>query len=158
MSARLSRFLENQAKANGPNGPNGTHVDSGIRTSRSTEIEIDRQPEVGSSGNPGPSTAVPLGPLGPKSEDPSREAGKEPKVERPSWTDDRAWLADIRHARDDAAKLAVLADWVAAAGGETCGRNVMLPALCPPRERRLAELELRRMCRQAGLEILENQP
>jgi hypothetical protein len=53
--------------------------------------------------------------------------------------------------------MAILAAWVAAAGGETVGRTVMLPVLRPHRERRLAEIELRRMCRQAGLEILEDE-
>jgi hypothetical protein len=33
----------------------------------------------------------------------------------------------------------------------------MIPALRPHRERRLAELELRRMCRQLGLEVLEEE-
>jgi hypothetical protein len=76
---------------------------------------------------------------------------------RPDWTDDRAWIREIRHATDEAAKLLVLAGWVAAAGGETMARTVMLPALRPRNERRLAELELRRMCEQAGLEILEDE-
>jgi hypothetical protein len=37
------------------------------------------------------------------------------------------------------------------------GRTVMLPALRPHRDRRLAEVELRRMCEQAGLEVLEDE-
>jgi hypothetical protein len=73
------------------------------------------------------------------------------------WTDDRAWIAGIRDAPDEGSKLAVLAVWVAAAGGETVGRTVMLPALRPSPERRLAELELRRMCRQLGLEVPEEE-
>ena len=75
----------------------------------------------------------------------------------PHWTDDRAWISDIVRAPDAAAKLAVLADWIARAGGETVDRTVMLPALRPRHERRLAEVELRRMCRQAGIEILEDE-
>jgi hypothetical protein len=76
----------------------------------------------------------------------------------PTWTDDQAWIAYIHHARDEAAKLEVLAAWVTAASGETCGRTVMLPALRPHWERRLAELELRRMIEQFGLEVLEDEP
>jgi hypothetical protein len=76
---------------------------------------------------------------------------------RPDWTDDRAWISAIRHAPDEATKQAALAKWVAAAGGEACGRTAVLPALRPHCERRLAELELRRMCRQLGLEVLEEE-
>jgi hypothetical protein len=75
----------------------------------------------------------------------------------PDWADDRAWIARMLRARAEAATLETLAEWVATAGGETVGRTVMLPALRPHRERRLAELELRRMCRQFGLEILEDE-
>jgi hypothetical protein len=63
----------------------------------------------------------------------------------------------MRGESDEAAKLSILAAWVAAAGGETCGRTVMLPALRPPPERRLAELELRRLVRQLGLELVEDE-
>ena len=76
---------------------------------------------------------------------------------KPHWTDDRTWIADVLRAPDEAAKLSVVAAWVTAYGGETCGRSVMIPALRPHRERRLAELELRRMCRQLGLEVLEEE-
>jgi hypothetical protein len=71
------------------------------------------------------------------------------------WADDRAWIGDVGRACAPEAKLQVLAAWVAAAGGETCGRTVMLPALRPQRERRLTELELRRMLRQAGLDVVD---
>jgi hypothetical protein len=81
-----------------------------------------------------------------------------PAATEPDWTDDRSWILDIRSAGDETAKLSVLAAWVAAAGGETTGRTVTLRALRPPRERRLAEVELRRMCEQVGLEILEDEP
>ena len=73
------------------------------------------------------------------------------------WTDDRAWIGDIRDGPDEASKLAILAAWVAAAGGETCGRTALLPALRPPPDRRLAELELRRMVRQFGLEVVDDE-
>ena len=65
------------------------------------------------------------------------------------WHDDRAWIADIVRATTPADKLAVLAEWVAAAGGRLGGRLVLLP----PLPQRLATLELRRMVRQARLVI-----
>jgi hypothetical protein len=99
----------------------------------------------------------PLGSLGPLGRILSWNGEGEPKIESPDWTDDREWLADIPRAPDEAAKLEKLAAWVTAAGGEICGRTVMLPALRPHPERRLAELELRRMVRQFGLEILEDE-
>jgi hypothetical protein len=76
---------------------------------------------------------------------------------RPHWTDDRSWISDIRHAPDEAAKLAVLAAWVTAAGGETMGRTVMLPGF-PPHRAPLAAIELRRMCEQFGLDVLDDEP
>jgi hypothetical protein len=76
---------------------------------------------------------------------------------QPDWTDDRAWILEIQRAPDLSTKLEVLAAWVAVVGGEIVDGMALLPALRPPRERRLAELELRRMVRQLGLEILEDE-
>jgi hypothetical protein len=87
----------------------------------------------------------------------SPRAPGEPAQKVPSWTDDRAWIREIRHAPDEASKLAILAAWVTAAGGETMGRTTLLPALRPHRDRRLAEVELRRICEQFGLAALEDE-
>jgi hypothetical protein len=75
---------------------------------------------------------------------------------RPDWTDDRAWILEIQRAPDLSTKLEVLAAWVAVVGGEIVDGMALLLVLRPHRERRLAELELRRMARQLGLEILED--
>lgn len=67
------------------------------------------------------------------------------------WHDDRGWIADVTSAATADEKLAVLATWVAAAGGRLLGGTADLPAL----PRRLATLELRRMLRQAGVAVRE---
>jgi hypothetical protein len=85
------------------------------------------------------------------------KAERLPALRHP-WTDDRSWLRSIAQASDAAAKLEALAAWATAAGGAITGRTVMLPALRPHHERCLAELELRRMGRSLGLEVLEDGP
>jgi hypothetical protein len=66
------------------------------------------------------------------------------------WTDDRAWIFATTHAADRPGAIALLAAWVAAAGGRLEGEMAWLPRLGPPARRRLAEVELRRMLRQFG--------
>jgi hypothetical protein len=41
--------------------------------------------------------------------------------DHPDWTDDRAWIREVQNPPDQAAKVAILAAWVTAAGGETVG-------------------------------------
>jgi hypothetical protein len=78
--------------------------------------------------------------------------------EKAHWTDDRTWIAAIRHAPDASAKLGVLAEWAAAAGGGIVDGVARLPPLRHHRERRLAEVELRRVAWQLGLEVVEDAP
>ncbi|HEX6015402.1 MAG TPA: hypothetical protein VFY87_27100 [Geminicoccaceae bacterium] len=68
---------------------------------------------------------------------------------RRGWDDDRAWIADVVRAPDAGRKLAVLAGWVAAAGGRLEDGHAVLPAL----PHRLAAVELRRMLRQHGVTV-----
>ena len=70
---------------------------------------------------------------------------------RPS-TADRAWLADMVCTRAPAGKLAILAEWVAAAGGRIDGEV----ALLPPLPRRLATLNLHRILGQFRIEVRDD--
>ena len=78
-----------------------------------------------------------------------REAGGSSRSEQRRWHDDRAWIADLASAESREARFAVLGSWVAAAGGRWVGTTAELPRL----PARLAALELRRMLRQAGIEV-----
>jgi hypothetical protein len=71
---------------------------------------------------------------------------------RHPWTDDRAWILEVTRAPTRDAQVAALSAWVAAAGGRLDGGVAELPPLRPRRERRLAELELRRLLRRFGVE------
>jgi hypothetical protein len=157
MSTRLARFLENRSNAIGANGANGTGAEAETATNKSACKERKEETTGCVSLYTERCTSVPLAPIAPLAAVAEQGGQDKPTVEA-DWTGDRAWIAGIRHALDEATKLAVLAEWVAAAGGETCGRTVMLPALHPHTERRLAESELRRVCRQFGLEVLEDEP
>jgi hypothetical protein len=130
-------------------GPPGERTDKTDKTPRpdsdSPENGTDKTDKTGSVGfvssfSYGRAESRPAGPVQPQADD------------------DRAWIGDILRARDAAAKLAILSEWITATGGETCGRTALLPALRPHNVRRLAEVELRRMCRRAGLEVLEDEP
>jgi hypothetical protein len=157
MSDRLRRFAEKTSKPIGANGANGTPIGTDAVTNAGMHRERYKQPIVELSLYTEFVPPIPLAPLAPLAEDPPKGAGDQPRVDRPDWTDDRLWIGSIVRARDETAKLAVLAEWVAAYGGETMGRTVMLPALPHHTKRRLAELELRRMCEQARLEVLEDE-
>jgi hypothetical protein len=71
------------------------------------------------------------------------------------WTDDRAWICEVGDAPDEAAKLAVLTTWVKSAGGRVADGTAYLAPLRPHQQRRLAELELRRMLLQHRLKVAE---
>jgi hypothetical protein len=86
-----------------------------------------------------------------------RDDGREISPRRPDWTDDRAWIGLIARAGPREAKLEALAAWAAAAGGEIVGGLARLPPPRQHRARRLAELELRRMCRSLGVAVLEDE-
>jgi hypothetical protein len=73
--------------------------------------------------------------------------------DRYPWADDRAWILAVTHAAERPAKVALLVEWVAAAGGRLEGELAWLPPLGPPPRRRLAEVELRRMLCQFGVEV-----
>ena len=68
------------------------------------------------------------------------------------WTDDHAWIADMVCTRAPAGKLAILAEWVAAAGGRIDGEV----ALLPPLPRRLATLNLHRILGQFRIEVRDD--
>jgi hypothetical protein len=80
-----------------------------------------------------------------------RDDGREISPPRPDWTDDRAWIGLIARAGPREAKLEALAAWAAAAGGGIVGGLARLPPPRHHRARRLAEQELRRMCRSLGV-------
>jgi hypothetical protein len=65
-----------------------------------------------------------------------------------TWTDDRGWIADIGRAEPGDPKLALLFEWVVAAGGWIAGGTAELPALPAG----LARVELCRLLRQHGIE------
>jgi hypothetical protein len=73
----------------------------------------------------------------------------------PHWTDDRAWIRDVRNGPDHQAKLAILTAWVESAEGRVTNGTAHLAPLQPPQQRRLAELELRRTLRQHGLDVVD---
>ena len=75
-----------------------------------------------------------------------------PGLARYPWTDDRAWIADMVCTRARAGKLAILAEWVAAAGGRIDGEVVLLP----PLPRCLATLNLHRILGQFRIEVRDN--
>ena len=77
-------------------------------------------------------------------------------IERVEQKDDTRlhWIAEVGGAVSADEKLAVLADWVAAVGGRLVGQEAVLLEL----PRKLAALELRRMLRQAGIEVRDVGP
>jgi hypothetical protein len=72
------------------------------------------------------------------------------------WADDRAWTSRFVAAPTLEAKRAVLTRWAEAMGGMVVDGAVVLPPLQPHAVRRLAEVELRRLLRQVGVEVRED--
>ena len=68
-----------------------------------------------------------------------------------SWTDDRAWIADVVRAEPGDPRLALLFSWVIAAGGWISGTTAELPVLPAG----LARLELHRILKQFGIGVCE---
>jgi len=83
---------------------------------------------------------------------PARTVSGPPGLARYPWTDDPAWIADMVCTRAPAEKLAILAKWVAAAGGRIVGEVALLPLL----PQRLATLNLHRILGQFWIEVRDD--
>ena len=87
---------------------------------------------------------------------PARAASKPANDQPRPWTDDRAWLLSLRQPPGCRARTDTLAAWVAAAGGQLADGTALLPPLRPHAERRLAEVELRRVLRDARVACVDD--
>jgi hypothetical protein len=143
----------------GPGGP-GFFDETAMRANE-REYDHDHEHAGAQKASCGSNHLDPLDPLDPLS---NSNGLREPPTWTPRWTpwtpdyrwtDDRAWICEVQNAPDQKAKLAILTAWVESAGGQVTDGTAHLAPLQPPHQRRLAELELRRMLRQHGLDVAD---